>query len=94
MKPDPIIIEPVTLTGRYVRLVPLTMDYLDALWEVAADIDLWKWMPYQVKTRGELQTYLQTALTAQQNGTALPFVTIEQKTFTVQFKIHCYHHLE
>ena len=73
-----MMVEPVTLTGRYVRLVPLTMDYLDALWEVGQDIDLWKWIPYQIKTRDEMKTYLQTALNWQEIGTALPFVTIAQ----------------
>ncbi len=77
---DPIKIEPVTLTGRYIRLVPMTMDYLDPLWEVGQDIDLWKWIPYQLKTRDELQAYMQTALSWQASGSALPFVTVEQKT--------------
>ncbi len=76
----PMVVEPVTLAGQYVRLVPLTMDYLDGLWEVGQDAELWKWIPYQVKTRDEMKTYLQTALNWQAIGTALPFVTIEQKT--------------
>ncbi len=80
MKLKPIEVEQVTLTGRYTRLAPLTMDYLDALWEVGSDIDLWKWTPYQIKTREEMKTYIQTALNWQEIGAALPFVTIEQAT--------------
>lgn len=80
MKLKPMVVESVTLTGRYVRLVPLTMDYLDTLWEVGQDIDLWKWIPYQIKTRDEMKTYVQTALNWQEIGTALPFVTIAQAT--------------
>ena len=74
----PMEVEPVTLAGKYVRLMPMSMDYLDALWEVGADIDLWKWTPYQIKTRDEMRTYIKTALNWQEIGTALPFVTIEQ----------------
>ena len=80
MNLEPIKIEPVTLTGQYVCLVPLTMDYLDALWAIGRDQDLWKWAPYHIKTRDEMRTYIQTALNWQAISTALPFVTIAQAT--------------
>lgn len=80
MKHTPMIVEPVTLPGQHVRLEPLTMDQLDALWEVGQDPALWQWTPYHIKTRDEMHTYIQTALNWQEIGTALPFVTIEQKT--------------
>jgi RimJ/RimL family protein N-acetyltransferase len=63
-----------------VRLAPLTLDDLDALWEVGQDPDLWTWTPYHLNTREEMHTYIQTALNWQEIGTALPFVTIEQRT--------------
>ena len=80
MQDTPMVVEPVTLAGKVVRLAPMTMDYLDALWEVGSDADLWKWIPYQITTRDEMKTYVQTALNWQEIGTALPFVTIEQTT--------------
>ncbi len=78
MKHTPMIVEPVTLQGQFIRLEPLTMDHLEALWEIGQDPDLWKWTPYHIKTREEMHTYIQTALNWQEIGTALPFVTIEQ----------------
>lgn len=80
MKLKPMGVEPVTLAGKFVRLAPLAQEHLDALWEIGRDPDLWKWTPYHIKTREEMQTYIQTALNWQAIGTALPFVTIEQAT--------------
>lgn len=80
MKQKSMVVEPVTLSGTYVCLKPLSMDQLDALWEVGQDPDLWQWTPYHLKTHDEMHTYVQTALNWQEIGTALPFVTIEQGT--------------
>ena len=73
-------IEPVTLTGHYVRLEPLKMEHFDALWSVGQDVELWKWTPYQIDTPEKMRTYIQAALDGQELGTALPFVTIERAT--------------
>ena len=75
-----MVVESVTLHGRYVRLEPLSMDYFDPLWAIGQDHDLWEWTPYHIKTRDEMRTYIQTALDWQMIGTALPFVTIWQAT--------------
>jgi RimJ/RimL family protein N-acetyltransferase len=80
MKSKAMEVQPVTLTGQHVRLEPLTMDHLDALWDIGHDADLWQWTPYHIKTREEMRTYIQLALDWQEIGTALPFVTIEQET--------------
>lgn len=39
-------ISPVTLTGRHVRLEPLTAEHLDALARHGADAELWRYMLY------------------------------------------------
>ena len=71
-------IAPVTLDGRHVRLEPLTLAHLDALAEIGLDEELWRWTPMQVRTREDMLGYIRTALQWQADGTALPFVTIEQ----------------
>ncbi len=83
MKHTSMIVEPVTLQGCYVRLEPLKLAHLDALWTFGQDADLWKWTPYQIKTRDEMHTYVQAALDGQLLGTALPFVTIWQATHEI-----------
>ncbi len=69
-------LSPVTLAGRTVRLEPLTPTCAEALWAVAQDQELWRWNPAPVRSRGDLDLYLQTAFDAQAAGTALPFVLV------------------
>jgi N-acetyltransferase len=80
MKHTPMVVEPVILQGRSVRLEPLKIEHLDALWSVGQDPELWKLAPYHIKTREEMHTYVQAALDGQELGVTLPFVTIEQAT--------------
>ena len=78
MKRKSMVVEPVTLEGQYVRLAPLSMQYLDQLWTVGSDAELWRWTPYQIRTADEMRTYIKTALDWQELGTALPFVTLHK----------------
>ena len=67
-----------TLEGPHVRLEPLTRDHLDALAEVALDPALWTWTASTVRTREDLAAYIDTALSMQAEGAALPFATIDR----------------
>ena len=71
-------ITPVTLTGRHVRLEPLSLDHLDRLCEVGLEESLWRWTVATVQTVADMKEYVATALRARAEGSALPFVTIEQ----------------
>lgn len=73
-------IEPVTLEGRFVRLEPLSFDHLDALLEAGADHEIWRYMPSNCSTRGEMRKAIETALEWQRAGTALPFATIDRRS--------------
>lgn len=73
---EPLRIAPVTLTGRFVRLEPLTLAHVDALAAIAFDASIWRWMPLHVTDRDALRTWVGDALAAQQAGSALPFVTV------------------
>jgi N-acetyltransferase len=75
-----MVIAPVVLEGRHVRLEPLTLEHTAGLVEVGLDDDLWKWIPVPVRTAEEMSTYVQTALNEQANGSALPFALIEKAT--------------
>jgi RimJ/RimL family protein N-acetyltransferase len=65
---------PVTLEGRLVRLEPLTLEALPDLWPVARDPDLWRWTLADIRTPADLRSYVEDALAAQAQGSALPFV--------------------
>jgi RimJ/RimL family protein N-acetyltransferase len=69
---------PVVLEGRHVRLEPLALEHVDALCVVGLDPDLWQWTTALVRSRDEMQSYVETALTWQAEGTALPFATVER----------------
>ncbi len=78
-----MIVEPVTLSGKHVRLEPLTLDHFPAIREVGLEESLWRWTPVQITNEVELRSYVETALTDGDRGVALPFVTIEASTNTI-----------
>jgi N-acetyltransferase len=69
-------IEPITLAGRHVRLEPLTLSHVEPLLAIGLGEDLWRWTATQVRTRDDMQAYVEEALDAQAKGTALPFATV------------------
>ena len=75
-----MVIAPVILQGRHVRLEPLAPGHAAGLAEVGLDAELWKWIPTPVRTPEEMSGYVQTALDEQLKGSALPFVLIERAT--------------
>ncbi len=75
-----MLIAPVILQGRHVRLEPLTLEHAAGLAEVGLDDDLWKWIPTPVCTPEEMSAYVQTALQEQATGSALPFALIEKSS--------------
>ncbi|HEX8883859.1 MAG TPA: GNAT family protein [Noviherbaspirillum sp.] len=66
-------IEPVTLSGRHVRLEPLAMIHHDALVEAASDGELWKLWYTSVPAPQAMRAWIETAL-AMRSQHALPFV--------------------
>ncbi len=70
--------QPITLDGRFIRLVPLTLDHHAPLCEVGLDPELWRWTVADVRTPEQLRGYLETALRAQAEGNSLPFVIVEK----------------
>jgi RimJ/RimL family protein N-acetyltransferase len=75
-----MIVTPVTLEGRNVRLEPLRRDHLAGLAEVGLDAELWRWIPTAVRTKEEMAAYIETALQEQERGVSLPFALLEKTT--------------
>jgi RimJ/RimL family protein N-acetyltransferase len=76
--PTGLNISPVILAGRRVRLEPLSVEHHEELCEVGLEDELWRLIPYAVRSREDMLDYIRTALQAQADGTALPFATIDQ----------------
>ena len=73
-------LEPVTLEGRHVRLVPLSMAHVPALWEVGDDEDLWRLGMSSIRAEDDMRRYVEAALKGQAAGSMLPFATTEAAT--------------
>lgn len=73
-------ISPVTLEGEHTRLEPLSLAHQEALGAAAADGKLWNSIVTVVPSRETIAEYIGEALTAQQQGSELPFVIIQNAT--------------
>ncbi|MBW3571042.1 MAG: GNAT family N-acetyltransferase [Gemmatimonadetes bacterium] len=73
-------LDPVVLRGVHVRLVPMTREHVPALWQAGRDPELWRWTTSQVHGEDDMRRYVDAALAARADGTALPFVTTEAAT--------------
>ena len=75
-----MLVTPVAIEGRHVRLEPLAKAHLEGLARVGLDEELWRWIPAPVRTVEELASYIDTALEEQMRGVSLPFALIEKAT--------------
>jgi RimJ/RimL family protein N-acetyltransferase len=73
-------VEPVTLTGRRVRLEPLAEPHLDDLRVVAFDEPIWRWTIMGPQDEPGLRRWLDTALANAEAGTERPFATVDLAT--------------
>jgi len=73
-------LEPVTLEGRHVRLVPLTPEHVPALWEAGNDPDIWRWTLNRPASEDDMRRYVEAALAKRAAGGAFPFATLEAGT--------------
>ncbi len=73
----PLKLEPVTLTGRHLRLEPLCIEHVAALADAGADPAIWTWYPQSAHGPERMRAWVQQALDWQASGVALPFVQVD-----------------
>ena len=67
------------LEGRIVRLVPLSHEHEEGLWEASREAETWRWLSVtQPGTDAEWRSWMEQALTAAEKGTELPLVTLRR----------------
>jgi RimJ/RimL family protein N-acetyltransferase len=72
-------IHPLTLTGRVVRLEPLSLAHAPDLLAVAVDDEIWRYMPYPpVHTEADMRAWIEDLLARQARGNDLPFTVVLQ----------------
>lgn len=76
-----MLVSPVTLEGRLVRLEPLQMAHAAALYAVGQDLSIWRYMrdapPQSVE---DMERWIAVALRQQQQGNAVPFCILDRTT--------------
>jgi RimJ/RimL family protein N-acetyltransferase len=78
VRQEALEIQPITLEGQHIRLEPLSTAHHEALIAAAGDGELWNSVVTVVPSRAGMAEYIQEALTAQAQGTELPFVIIRK----------------
>jgi RimJ/RimL family protein N-acetyltransferase len=73
-------IDPVSLIGRYVSLVPLTYSHHDDLVEAVKDGELWSLWYTKIPAPEGLRAEIDRRLDLQRQGSMLAFAVIEQST--------------
>jgi RimJ/RimL family protein N-acetyltransferase len=68
--------EPVTLVGQRVCLEPVRLDHVAALWHAGAYEEIWRYLPYAIRSEDDMRTYIEAELRKQQAGLTCRFVTI------------------
>lgn len=70
--------QPFTMEGQHVRLQPLVREHIDALWQAGNNPEVWRWTSSKIKCRGEMESYVESALSEADRGVSLPFVITER----------------
>ena len=71
------LIDPLSLEGRGVTLVPLVLDHVPALRTAAADGELWNLWFTSVPTPDEAEAYVHAALRMREEAGAMPFAVVD-----------------
>ncbi|MGE5139666.1 MAG: GNAT family N-acetyltransferase [Rudaea sp.] len=76
---EPIPLKPVTLVGRWVRLVPLEENHAADLFAASQDEEIWPYLLYDMPRRmQDMQEQIRDTLQRQARGQVLPFAIVEQ----------------
>jgi N-acetyltransferase len=76
------IVSPLTLLGSVVRLEPVRQEHAELFWQVAQNDleDIFRWIPYSMKTPEDFQRLIDKAFEEQERGESVVFATVEQSS--------------
>ena len=76
------IVVPVTLEGSIVRLEPIRRDHAELFWEAAKNNleDIFRWIPYAMKTPEDFRTLIDKAFAEQERGESVVLATVERSS--------------
>ncbi len=71
-------IKPVILTGRFVRLEPLSEEHVSGLAAIGMEDSIWQYMPYgYMRSEDDIRRWVRLMLEHAAQGTDLPFAAID-----------------
>ena len=56
-----------SLQGENVKLIPISMDHLEGLWEAAKPDEIWTYMATKVRSKNEMEQMIKAALKARES---------------------------
>lgn len=72
-----MVVKPIVLMGRFVRLEPLSVKHSVDLAKIGLDDTIWKFMPYgRMRNEEDIRNWVNTILDQTAKGTDLPYVVI------------------
>lgn len=73
---------PFTLEGSVVRLEPVRREHAQLFWDVAKNDleDIFRWIPYSMKTREDFEKLVEKAFAEQERGESVVFATVEHSS--------------
>src|SRR4051812_17408849 len=81
---SPTWIDPhLELNGSYVRLVPLELSHVPALFRAGNDPEIWRYVPIKMKSQDDMEDYVKGALDSRVRGEAFPFAITDAATGSV-----------
>ncbi len=83
-----MIVEPVVLEGRLVRLEPLALDHLEALCEAGLGTNAFRWFTDPIETPEQMRRHVEQAAEATRDGTQVCFATVDLETARAMGSTH------
>ncbi len=73
-------VTPIVLEGETVRLVPLSMEHAEGIYEAAQSPDIWPYLPYPIDSLEQARFFIEQGLQLQAQGSDMPFAVIDKAT--------------
>jgi RimJ/RimL family protein N-acetyltransferase len=70
-------IQPVTLTGLWVRLEPLSLAHTAGLTKACGYAEIWRYLRAELRDENDVEAWIAAALDEQRKGNELPFAIID-----------------
>jgi RimJ/RimL family protein N-acetyltransferase len=68
-----------SLQGETVKLIPISMEHVDGLWEAAKPAEIWTFMASKVRNKEEMEQMIKSALKERDNRTQYTFTVLDNE---------------